>query len=71
MQLTQGIVVIFIILLSPLYLFIVMSFVGKPRRPGIVLFYLAFPFGFIASSVVGMYFGGVVLKLLFSLLTGG
>ncbi len=56
MYLSKGIVVIFIILLSPLYLFIAMSFLGKPRRPGIVMFYLLIPTLFIASSAIGMYF---------------
>lgn len=70
MFLSQGIVVIFIILLSPLYLYIIMSFLGKPRRPKVALLYLAIPVLFIAFSAIGMYFGGVFLQILFSLLTG-
>ena len=63
---TLGLIIIFGIILAPIYIFIAASFIGKPRRPRTVLLYLGIPLMFFIGAIVGMKIMGIVVNILIS-----
>ncbi len=58
-----GIIVVFGVVLLPVYLFLIAAFLGKPREPGITVLMLGLPAGLLALSLAGMWLLGMVLSL--------
>jgi len=58
-----GLVVIFGIVLLPVYLFLLAAFFGKPRAPGVAILMLGLPAGLLALSLAGMWLLGSALSL--------
>ena len=58
-----GLVVIFGIILVPVYVFIAASFIGKPRNPRTTIIFLAIPVAILIGAVVGAGILSAILGL--------
>lgn len=59
-----GALVIYLIILVPVYIFIAVSLIGKPRQPKTAIIFLGFPLTIIIAAIIGMWLMSAVFKLI-------
>lgn len=64
MQLTIGLITVFAIILVPVYVFIVASFVGKPRAPKVTLLILGLPTVLATLAIAFTFIIGALFSLI-------
>lgn len=59
-----GIFVLFGVVLIPLYIFIIASFVGRPRTPKVALLMLGLPISLTIAFILFMWLFGTLVSLI-------